>query len=421
MERFIQKVLTVTLFIMLFFTPLIFVKTTYEGFEFPKMQFIYLVGGLYITIGFLKKVWFDEKWAKLNLWALGFVLIYAVSTVLSSNFDTSFWGYYTRFNGGLVSVLVFYGIYLVTLNNFSVGDLLPVLKLSLVNLVPLAFYALSQKAESGFSADLRVFSTFGQPNWLAAYLVLVIPVVLHFTLVEKTRFSKAWGVVVYGLAFFTLWTSQSISGLFGFAVMGIYFSGLYFSKIKDNLYPAAAIAIVSLLIVVLVPSQMRQRIQDAATSLQSNITKTAYAQNEYNVSDSGSIRKGLWKGTVNLATSSLKVFFIGTGPETFPYEFQSFRPLNLNYSSEWDFVFNKPHNYYLELVSNTGIFSLAIYLGLIWKLLRTGEDFAKTAIAGFAVTNVFGWPTVSTALLFWVFLALSETQNGQKSQKKVSK
>jgi O-antigen ligase len=96
---------------------------------------------------------------------------------------------------------------------------------------------------------------------------------------------------------------------------------------------------------------------------------------------------------------------IGTGPETFPYEFQKFRPPELNYSSEWDFVFNKPHNYYLELLTTIGAVGTLFYLLIVFKSMGSGDKFYVPGLVAFYVTNVFGWPTVTTALLFWLFLA----------------
>jgi len=45
-------------------------------------------------------------------------------------------------------------------------------------------------------------------------------------------------------------------------------------------------------------------------------------------------------------------------------------------------------------------------LAIIIKVLLSRHRFLTPALFGLFVTNVFSWPTVSTSLLFWIFLAL---------------
>ncbi len=69
-------------------------------------------------------------------------------------------------------------------------------------------------------------------------------------------------------------------------------------------------------------------------------------------------------------------------------------------------ILNKPHNYYLELLTQNGLLGLLIYLAIIVKVVLAKHPMLTPALVGFFVTNIFGWPTVSTTLLFWIFLAL---------------
>jgi len=135
------------------------------------------------------------------------------------------------------------------------------------------------------------------------------------------------------------------------------------------------------------------------------VVKKVYASVDLNkLSDPGFIRLELWKSTFDLITSSPKIFLVGTGPETFPYVFQAFRNGKLNYSSEWDFVFNKPHNYYLEIWSESGIFTLMTFIALIYLSIKKLPDYISSSIVVFGITNIFGWPVVPTSLLFWFII-----------------
>jgi O-antigen ligase len=180
---------------------------------------------------------------------------------------------------------------------------------------------------------------------------------------------------------------------------------------REILLRVLVIGIFSLGVISVNLGMFKSKVNDAiidAGKLFSLVSKVYAVGEGYKVSDPGYIRTELWSTSFLLIKSSPKNLLIGTGPETFPYVYQPFRGAGLNYSSEWDFVFNKPHNYYLEIWAECGIFALALYISLVLKAALNAHYFVFPALIGFAVTNIFGWPVVATALLFWIFVAYSE-------------
>ncbi|HSX39607.1 MAG TPA: hypothetical protein VLI92_03385, partial [Candidatus Saccharimonadales bacterium] len=153
--------------LLLFFTPLIFVSNTSELYEFPKTFFIYFFGSTIIFLFLLHQILSPAKLKSPNLLVLAWLVSYLLSTIFSSHLYTSVWGYFTRFNGGLVSVLVFFGIYFVALNSFSRQDLKRLFCFAIFTLIPVGVYAISQHYDFAASSpdNLRVYSTFGQPDW----------------------------------------------------------------------------------------------------------------------------------------------------------------------------------------------------------------------------------------------------------------
>ena len=81
---------------------------------------------------------------------------------------------------------------------------------------------------------------------------------------------------------------------------------------------------------------------------------------------------------------------------------------NVNFHAEWDFILNKPHNYYIETLVETGILGLLSYLVVLVLPFRRKNKLLIPGLLGFYVTNFFGWPTVFTSLVFWVFLGFTE-------------
>ena len=106
--------------------------------------------------------------------------------------------------------------------------------------------------------------------------------------------------------------------------------------------------------------------------------------------------------------------------ETFAYSYYQFRPVEHNRVSEWNYLYNKAHNEYLNYLATTGILGLGSYLLLIistlyifirnsskikdLKLLNIGLLSGYIAII---VANFFGFSVVAVALLFFLFPAIS--------------
>ncbi len=381
---------------MLFVTPLLFSLGASEVYEFPKMYFIYFVGATIITVYLLRGLLFGfGDFKKPSLPISIFITTVIISTIFSNHLHTSLWGYYTRFNGGLVSYLIFFGIYVVAINLFNKEKMNVLLEAAALGVLPISLFGIFQAFDTA-----RVFSTFGQPNWLAAYLVMCIPLVVRFFIIEKEKYKKYFWFLFVVLSIGCLFLTRSISGMLGFiAAVAVVALSL---KIKKSIKIAFVTGFTVLLLVGLMLTPFKERVLDAI-----NLSGD---QKSYNISDSGLIRTGLWKGSAKMFISSPKNVLLGIGPENFPYEYPFFREDILNYSSEWDFILNKPHNYFLEIAVESGVFALLAYLFIILKYLKSSDVYLKAGFFGFAVTNIFGWPTVSTALLFWMWLAYLDSK-----------
>jgi len=411
-----DKLIYCSFVVLIFFSPLIFTTSTFELFEFPKTFFLYFLGATIILLYSIKKV---QEWKvpkiniknPINILVLGFLIINIISTLLSSHPYTSVWGYYTRFNGGLVSTIIYVFLYFISIEILTKKDFEKLLSVSLLALMPVCVYAILQhfsQITNIYKTDpsIRVFSTFGQPNWLAAYIGMLLPIII--LKIDRTKL-YLW-ILIYTIVFSALWFTYSVSGILGFIAGTVYLLFLRKNELKKDFKIYLILVFISTAIAILNPGIFEGKILDTITDIKKIITlnKTVLADSSapvYKISDTGSIRSGLWNGTLNLVFSNYKVFLIGTGPQTFTYEFQKFRPQAMNYSSEWDFVFNKPHNYYLELWSDTGIFSLLLYLFLLVFIIRSKNYIYAPGLLALYVSNIFGWPTVATSVLFFIFIA----------------
>lgn len=405
-----KKVQTLLFSVLVLITPLLFTTKTKEAFEFPKMMFVYFIGSTIIWLFFIKKIIGKEKIKVPNFWILAFLGVYIISSIFTSHFYTSIFGYYTRFNGGLISIFIFIGLYTVLTDDFSKKEISTFLKLSCLAILPIAIFAIYQY----LNGTARVYSTLGQPNWLAAYIAVLLPITLKEGLENEFNKKVGWGLI-FLTGFFGLWLTHSISGFMALIISMLIFFYLNWKLIKQNRLWVGLILLLSIFIATANPGIFSQKLNDILIDTkkiyQSNfVVKAQEGALQNNISDPGYIRLNLWRGTLDLISNSFKNFVLGTGPETFPYAFQKFRPAQLNYSSEWEIVFNKPHNYYLELFSNLGIFGLITFLMVVKNFFSSKDKYLYPSMVAFLVTILFGWPAVTISLLFWILLAYNKEQ-----------
>lgn len=148
------------------------------------------------------------------------------------------------------------------------------------------------------------------------------------------------------------------------------------------------------------------------------------------VTDSLDIRKIVWDGAIKLG---LQYPLFGTGVETFAYSYYFVRPTEHNLTSEWDFIYNKAHNEFLNYFATTGFFGLISYLvfiisvlclygRLIWQ--GTGEEklFYAALVSAYItiiITNFFGFSTTTINLCFYILSAVPLVpQHAMKDEKR---
>ncbi len=401
-------------------SPILFSPKSSELFEFPKMLTIYLFSGLLLPFVLFKFNFliFSEKakgvaskfsqfaspFTKNKFVFLSLILFLCsqlISTILSMDKHVSIFGYYSRFQGGLFSLVAYLIIFLSIIFYFKKKDVDRLLLISLFTAFIIALFGLPShfgkdficlivKGEfntSCWSADFipeeRIFATLGQPNWYAAYLLIHIFVVLYFFLKNKTFTNSAFQkIFTYFLVllFFLfsvelLWT-KSDSALIAYSILIPIPLLLLFLKVKNNslkninaVQKLVTVGIYSFIAFTFLKPLTQNLIADFKTNnlalqtanqkvVKSTKVKTGTVP-EDTITPSSTIRLIVWRGAVALGLS--KPIF-GTGPETFAYAYYKTRPNEHNLTSEWNFVYNKAHNELLNYFANTGFLGLATYL-----------------------------------------------------------
>jgi len=444
---------------LFFFTPLYFRFSTEELFEFNKMILVYGFT-LVITTTWMLRMIFEKRVilsrSKLDTPILLFVLVQFLASIISIHPRTSFLGYYSRFHGGFLSTLSYAFLYYSFISNIEKKHLRQLLvaffsSLSLVSLWGIFEHfghSLSCVALTGsFSVNCwvqdvqnRVYASFGQPNWMAAFIIGLIPVLISETIAKKRHSIEKvlyFTTLILGLA--ALYYTKSRSGFLGLAGgLTVFYGALvvvWLSAKKSATkflghIPAIATGIALLLGVSLltgtpyspslselISSSTQTNDEPAAT-----VTETDQVVNRLEIggTDSGEIRKIVWEGAIDVWK---RYPLLGSGVETFAYSYYKDRPAAHNQVSEWDFLYNKAHNELLNFLATTGIAGLLTYLSM-WVaagalafsavFLRKETDFedkvtligVSAGLVALMISNFFGFSTVTIALLMFVYFAL---------------
>ncbi len=423
------------------FIPLTFTTINSELFEFPK--FILLLSGTltiltaWIIDILVNKKTLDPKHFVNNPTSVAVLAVLAtqlIATIFSINPYTSFWGYYSRYHQGLLTTICYTIIYFAATIYLDKRSVPKLIKVSVGTAFIISLYAIAQRLgvdKSLWIQDVvnRPFSTLGQPNWLAAYLLPNLFLTLYLLQTKNSKNNYLLSTIYYLLIFTALLLTKSRSGFLAFAISyAVYFTllarQLSFSSIKKQLsLSTLCLVVVTLLVGTPYTPSIFNLIQRQSTNLPP-AASTGGTQLENGGTESGDIRKIVWGGALELFK---KHPILGTGPETFAYTYYWERPVAHNNTSEWDYLYNKAHNEYLNIATTTGLIGFLAYLYFhyavfasslttVAKSKKINQDDDNTlrhlypvlgvAISGFAITNFFGFSVIPVYLLMTLIAAL---------------
>ncbi len=459
LEDYFKKAIDFCLLALAVVTPFIFTTQTTELFEVPKMFFVYLVSVILLFLIVSKSI-LEKKFTfptGAATIAFGFFLLTQIaSTITSTDKYLSIFGYPTRLNGGLLSLISYFVIFasaITQLDKIRANRILLALVVSAIavslwgipahfGLDPSCFVLTGNLNSSCWTADfnpmLRIFSTMGQPNWLASYLVLALPISLAHLINFKSKNAKLFFGAASAIIFMALVLTTSRAGILGATISLLIFVAFLGRKIlKTNLKILAAILAVFIVIWLTFGTALTSRISEAVTSNKSQIksplsntpTKPIQSSLTTGGTESSQIRFIVWQG-------ALKVFekwpILGSGPETFVNSYYLFRPTAHNQTTEWKFFYNKAHNEFLNYLSTTGIVGLLGFMGFVSAIfLQLGKKAPdeKTsviskatiaAIAGYLVSIFFGFSTVATQTVFFLASATTLALTGAEKTKTIN-
>lgn len=412
---FCDKIIRWSFYILLFFVPLVLTSNTSELFELNKMWFTWGIT-VVITGSWLTKMIVGKKFlvrrTPLDIPILLFLLSQLISTIFSLDSRVSFWGYYSRFNGGFLSILTYTILYYAFVSNSTLREAKRYLYITLMSAVVVLLWGLPSHFgydptcllfrgtldtscwTESFKPTIRIFSTLGQPAWMSAYLATLLPITMALTIWEKEKLAdlallqslkkpKMLGLyVLIFLMYLCLLYTDTRAGIIGFWVAnGVFWATLFVTNLLPIRKLLTYFLVINALFVIgslASPSFMNQvgslsskvfhsTPTPGTTTIQSKTatpttnpqTTQAPPRSDINITDSGVIRLLVWKGAIQAWKEHP---FFGTGVETFAFAYYMYRPAAHNLTSEWDYLYNKAHNEYLNYLATTGAVGLGTHV-----------------------------------------------------------
>ena len=253
-----------------------------------------------------------------------------------------------------------------------------------------------QDADMFSSIKGRVVSTFENPNVLAEYLIMVLPLMLAAFIVTKKPRGKVFALLCMAMSGGCLIYTWSRGAWLGFMIGVVIFMLMYSKK-------TLAAMLFCLVGIPFLPFVLPESIIQRFTSIG-------------DLGDSStSYRVYIWEGVIKM----LKDYFatgIGIGTDSFKLVYPAYALSGIETAPH-------SHNLYLQITVELGIFGLIVFLALlfVWsqscltlhtkekreeKLLCAGIFCGILAVLAQGMTDYI-WYNYRVFLMFWLMLGLS--------------
>ncbi|MFQ5867118.1 MAG: tetratricopeptide repeat protein [bacterium] len=270
----------------------------------------------------------------------------------------------------------------------------------------------------------RSVSTFGNPNFLASFLILILPVIAILAVYEKSLIKKLFLGGLFGVNFLGLMVTRTRSawlGLFVASIFVAFFLVSYqvslISRNRKWLIFLASLLFLMMLYPVRVERQGQRKVMVVKLAIEkvksfTDLKQMAYVQ-----------RFLIWQAAYPMFKES-PLLGHGWGNFEIIYPFHQAKYLKIKKYSPFRTHANNAHNEILEIASQTGIVGLGIYVWLFVLFFKVGIDsyrklsteYDKIVVLGL-LASIFGMLVDNLlnvslhfpmpALLFWIWMGLA--------------
>jgi len=402
--------------VLVFLVPLVIFPLSQDAFELPKLTIARLfVFGLIV-------IWIKGEFSGNGLKVLSgklfsspldppvwmFLAVSILATIFSTNSGLSWRGMYYFYFEGLQAIILYWMLYLVVKNNVGKTGREVVIKAILIGSGFVGVYAIIQRLGLDplpwlSSPRPRVWSTLGNPNFLGAYLAMVIPLVVdRVTELRRTRRQKLYLIGLLGVLLFALAFTASRAAFVALLIALMVWAVLK-TKTQGNFHRWILTVVAISLFIILAGRVVERKAQPGPVTRIVSLSDWK----EPNIAS----RLSGWKVALIMVE---KRPLLGYGLDTFGLHFRKFMPDEYEQLTMRNGNPAYAHNELLQKAATTGLVGVGVYLWLIisvvlvgWRTVhRANVPGLLAAGVAFIVQNQFGFGMVTCSILFWLILGL---------------
>ncbi len=392
--------------------PLTFDLRLEDTFDLPKATV------LHIGVMVLGWIWLRRsqscgspalEWMPLDTAVLARFAVAVICTVFSIYRYTSFMGNYKFYQDGLWSFGCYVVVYFLVSRCLSLEEAGRVLQSGVLVCFPVSIYAVIQGSGKDpffpwMSGGGWVASSMGNPNFLGAFLCLMLPLgMARFILSTRTWTRWAW-MIWLSFAFTALVLTRTRSAWLGFLVSMIVFFLLIRREIASRWkYVAVPLAVSFFLTAAYLSASKsaRNAVMDRLAVFLDHRESSAHA------------RLFHWSAALG---AGMERPLLGSGLDTFAYVFSPHQDVaSVRYGGRL-MIASNAHNELLQVFATTGIIGLAAYIWFWIRWILTakrvlaktpGDDriWIASLVSGMAalLTHAqFNFNVLTTWFYFWV-------------------
>jgi hypothetical protein len=212
----------------IFVLPLIFWPTAQIPYEIPKVWFVRrwveILGIIALLVG-IKTLKKEKPDSKLIILINLFLISATISSIFGVDFIKSLWGNYYRQDGLLTIYHLAALSFLINLfwnKNWQKHTALAISLGSICTSIWVIYDGYKifiSRGLSLISVNNAVGATFGQPNFLAGYLLVTLPFSVYFLLTKRNNKLKLLWTFLILLQLTALFLSRSWAGMFGVVIL----------------------------------------------------------------------------------------------------------------------------------------------------------------------------------------------------------
>jgi putative inorganic carbon (HCO3(-)) transporter len=255
----------------------------------------------------------------------------------------------------------------------------------------------------------RAFSTLGWPNWLAAYLTLMVGAALALYFRAESRLVRSALLAALALmaaCWLYTYTRGAMLGV-GLALPVVFFlARRRLGSVRPLLLPAAVIVAAMIVAQLASPPYM---------SLSTLLGRTNVAPTPKEVPKGGDVsvttRLMIWRDTVPMI---MERPLLGYGPDNFAEPFERYEGEDLRAFFPNGAVIDKAHNEFLQVAATTGLLGLAAYLWVFVSYFRNAYrrgSWPLLALSGGVLAYILQlqvvFTTIAFGVIFWAILGVS--------------